>query len=212
MMYTPSHFEETRIEVLHGLMRKHPLAAVVTTEKSGCVANHVPIEVDASASPLGTLSGHFARANPAWRDHDPEREVLVIFQGPDSYISPSWYPSKRETGKALPTWNYAVVHAYGPLRVIDDVVWLRGFLNRLTDTNEAGRPDRWRIDDAPPDYVEKLLHGIVGFEIPIARAQGKWKMSQNRTREDRRGAAAGARCEGEPGAAAVAALMERFEG
>lgn len=184
-MYVPAHFAETRRETLHALMREHPLAALVTTGPDGLAADHVPVELDPDAGPMGTLRGHFARANPAWRNQPPDTEVLAIFQGPQAYVSPSWYPSKAEHGRVVPTWNYAVVHAWGPLRTIEDPVWLRALVTRLTDRHEAGRAEPWAVDDAPEEYVEALLRAIVGFEIPIARLQGKWKMSQNRPSADR---------------------------
>ncbi len=190
-MYLPSHFHETRLEVLHGLMRAHPLATLVTQGANGLVANHFPLEIDADASPHGTLRGHMARANPAWREHPTGTEVLVIFQGPHAYVSPSWYPSKQRDGRVVPTWNYAVVHAYGALRTIEDATWLRGLVGRLTATYEAAQRAPWKVEDAPVDFIDRMLTAIVGFEIPITRVEGKWKMSQNRPAEDRAGVAAG---------------------
>jgi transcriptional regulator len=207
-MYTPQHFEETRLEVLHALMQTHPLATLITTSAGGPVGNHLPLEIDPAAGALGTIRGHLARANPAWRDHRPDSEVLVIFQGPQAYISPSWYPTKRVTGQVVPTWNYAVVHAYGPLRLVHDTTWLRSHVGRMTDRHESQRPAPWHVDDAPRDYIEKRLQAIVGFEIPISRIHGKWKMSQNRTAADQAGVVSGLRESGGAETSAVARIVE----
>ena len=138
-MYLPKHFEETRVEVLHELIHAHPLGALVTLMPGGLDANHIPFEVDPDPAPFGTLRGHVARANPVWRDASDDVEALVIFQGPGTYISPAWYATKKETAKVVPTWNYVVVHAHGPLRVIDDREWLRAFVEKLTNRHESGR-------------------------------------------------------------------------
>jgi transcriptional regulator len=204
-MYLPKNFEETRVEVLHELIRAHPLGALVTTGANGLEANHVPFEIDPDPAPFGTLRAHVARANPVWREG--AGDALVIFQGPDIYVSPSWYPSKREGGKVVPTWNYAVVHAYGALRAIDDAAWLRAFVERLTDRHEAARPDRWHVTDAPADYVDKMLTAIVGIELPVTRLVGKWKVSQNRPAADRAGVIAGLEADGDDAARAMAAAV-----
>jgi transcriptional regulator len=141
-MYNPAHFEETRTDVLHGLIATHPLGALVTLTSQGLDANHIPFELAADAGPLGTLRGHVARANPVWKNFSATVDALVIFQGPSAYITPTWYESKKEHGKVVPTYNYCVVHAHGPLRVIDDPVWLRAMVDRLTQRFEAGRPSR----------------------------------------------------------------------
>jgi transcriptional regulator len=206
-MYLPKHFEETRVPVLHELIRTHPLGALVVLTPGGLDANHIPFEVDPDPAPLGTLRGHIARANPLWRDAAREVEALVIFQGAGAYISPSWYPTKRETGKVVPTWNYAVVHAHGAARFIDDRAWLRGFVDRLTRRHEAGRREPWHITDAPPDYVETQLGAIIGLEIPISRLVGKWKVSQNRPAVDRDGVVEALLQENGPSAAAMAHLV-----
>lgn len=211
-MYNPPHFKEDRVPVLHALIRDHPLAALVTVGPDGLVANHIPMEVDPGPAPLGTLRGHVSRANPVWHAHSAEVEALAIFQGPQAYVTPAWYPAKRETGKVVPTWNYAVVHARGPLRVIEDRDWLRALVGRLTAQHEAGRPDPWQVTDAPGDYVETQLRGIVGVEIPITRLEGKWKVSQNRPADDRAGVAAGLRGAGDPTGRAVSDLVERAAG
>jgi transcriptional regulator len=206
-MYLPKHFEETRVEVLHGLIRAYPLGALVTLAASGLEANHIPFEIDPDPAPFGTLRGHVARANPVWREFSRGTETLVIFQGPQLYVSPSWYPSKKEGGKVVPTWNYALVHAYGPLRTVDDAAWLRAFVAKLTDRHEAARPDRWHVTDAPADYVDKMVTAIVGIEVPIARLIGKWKVSQNRPAADRAGVVAGLEADGSETARAMAALV-----
>ena len=208
-MYLPKHFEETRVDVLHGLIHAHPLGALITLTPAGLDANHIPFEVDPEPAPLGTLRGHVARANPVWREFSRDLEALVVFQGPSTYVSPAWYETKQETGKVVPTWNYAVVHAHGPLRVIDDPAWLRDFVTKLTDRHEAGRPDRWRVTDAPADYVDSMLRAIVGIELPLTRLVGKWKVSQNRPVTDRQGVVDGLERQGGDAAAAMADLVRR---
>jgi transcriptional regulator len=210
-MYVPRQFEETRLDVLHGLMRDEPLATLVTFDGSGVVANHLPLELDVSAGPNGTLRGHVSRANAVWRDTATGVDALAIFQGPQRYVTPAWYPTKAETGKVVPTWNYVVVHAYGPIRFVDDVEWLRAQVERLTSLHEAGRDRPWRVSDAPDDYIAAQLRGIVGLELPIARLSGKWKVSQNRTAADRQGVVDGFRAGAAAADAAMADLVERRE-
>lgn len=204
-MYLPKHFEETRVDVLHGLIRAHPLGALVTAGAGGLEANHVPFEIDPDPAPFGTLRAHVARANPVWRDG--AGDALVLFQGPEIYVTPSWYPTKRESGKVVPTWNYVAVHAYGRLRAIDDPAWLRAFVTRLTDRHEARRAAPWKVSDAPGDYVDQLLAAIVGIELPVARLLGKWKVSQNRPAADRAGVVAGLEGDGGDAARAMAAAV-----
>src|SRR5712691_3108492 len=206
-MYLPKHFEETRVPVLHELIHAHPLGALVVLTVRGLDANHIPFEVDPAPAPLGTLRGHIARANPLWRDFSRDVEALAIFQGPGTYISPSFYRTKRETAKVVPTWDYAVVHAHGPLRFIDDRAWLRAFVETLTDRYEAERRDPWKITDAPSDYIETQLGAIIGLEIPMTRLVGKWKVSQNRPAPDREGVVEGLLQEGGHSAAAIAKLV-----
>lgn len=208
-MYVPKHFAETRVETLHELMRAHPLAALVTLTPDGLDANHIPFELDPEPAPFGTLRGHIARANPLWRDASREVGALAIFQGPGTYISPSWYPTKQETGKVVPTWNYAIVHAHGPLRVIEDRHWLRELVERLTNRHEAGRRDPWKVTDAPADFIDQQLGAIIGLELPIARLVGKWKTSQNRPARDQDGVVAGLLQEGHESAAAMAELVRQ---
>jgi transcriptional regulator len=178
-MYTPKHFEEPRIEVMQQLMRARPLATLVTLSSGGLNANHIPLHLSDAPALFGTLRGHVARANPLWSDFAKDVEVLAIFHGPDSYITPSWYATKQETGKVVPTWNYAVVHAYGTLRIIDDATWIRAQLEALTAHNEAGFARPWSVSDAPHEYTEKLIGTIVGIEIVVTKLSGKWKVSQN---------------------------------
>jgi len=206
-VYLPKHFEETRIDVLHGLIHAHPLGALVTLTSRGLDANHIPFEVDSAPSPLGTLRGHVARANPMWREFSRDVDALVIFQGPGTYVSPAWYPTKQQTAKVVPTWNYAVVHAHGALTAIEDRAWLRAFVTALTDRHEAGRPQPWRVTDAPADYIETMLGAIVGLELRITRLVGKWKMSQNRPAQDRAGVVDALRRAGGEAERAVADLV-----
>lgn len=186
-MYAVEAFREERIEVLHALIASFPLATLVLQTPRGLEANHIPMLVDPHPAPFGTLLGHVARANPLWRNVDDSTEILAVFQGSQGYITPSWYPSKKENGKVVPTWNYAVVHAHGPVLVHHDAQWLRALVTRLTDQNEAKRELPWQVKDAPADYIDTMLKAIVGIEVPIRRLQGKWKMSQNRLPDDRAG-------------------------
>jgi len=190
-MYLPGHFEETRIDTLHQLIRARPLATIVTLGSAGLNANHIPFELSAEPAPLGTLRGHVARANPLWRDFSENIDALIIFHGPQAYVSPSWYPTKQATGEVVPTYNYIVVHAYGRLQIIDDPRWLRGLVTRLTERFEAARAEPWHVTDAPDGFIENQLRGIVGIEIVISKLLGKWKASQNRPVVDREGVVKG---------------------
>ena len=190
-MYLPAHFREERREVLQGFVERHPLGALVTLAAGRPEVDHVPMLLDRGAGRCGRLRGHVARANPVVRHTPDGAEVLVVFAGADAYVSPSAYPSKRVDGRVVPTWNYAVVHARGTLRVTEDAAWLRALVGRLTDVHEASRAHRWQVDDAPADYIEQMLRAIVGIEIEITSLQGKWKVSQNRSAADRAGVAAG---------------------
>ena len=212
-MYQVAAFLEERIDVMHALIRAHPLAVLVTGAGGILEANHLPLLINPLPSPQGTLRGHVARANPLWRqvqETEHENEVLTIFQGPQVYVTPSWYPEKRASGKVVPTWNYAVVHARGPLIIHDDRDWLRDLVSRLTDQQEAGRAQPWGIADAPADYIERMLGAIVGIEIPISRIEGKWKVSQNRADADRAGVVDGLAQSADPQARAMAALVSEF--
>lgn len=200
-MYTPAHFAEDRLPVLQSLMRDYPLATLVTLTAGGLVANHIPLgftpaaaddaATGAGPASIGVLRGHVARANPVWKDFDPAAEVLAIFQGPQAYVSPSWYPTKREHGRVVPTWNYAVVHAHGRLIVRDDAAWAHALVDALTREHEAARPSPWSVDDAPADYVAKMTGAIVGIEIAVVRLTGKWKTSGNQPAANRAGVAQG---------------------
>ena len=191
-MYLPAHFEEKRPEVLHELIRAHPLGLLVTQSAAGLQANTVPFVLDADpAGGPGILRAHVARANPLWRETRCDAQSLVVFQGPQAYISPSFYASKAEHGKVVPTWNYVMVQARGPLRAIEDAAWLHAFVTRLTDRHEAPRTKPWAVSDAPADYIATMLRAIVGIEIVLTALTGKWKVSQNRSQADREGVARG---------------------
>jgi transcriptional regulator len=205
-MYLPVHFEESRVEVLHALMGEHPFATLLTQGAGELEANHLPLHLDAAAGPFGVLQGHVARANPLWQQA-ADSEVLVVFRGPQAYVTPSWYETKREHGKAVPTWNYVVVHAHGRLRAIDDADWLLGNLEALVAHHESGFTEPWQIGDAPPEYIEKMLAAIVGIEIEITELKGKWKISQNQPPANRAGVVAGLRALGTDEAAAMADLV-----
>jgi transcriptional regulator len=200
-MYTPPAFAETRIEALHEAIRAHGLATLVTHAADGMIATHLPLMLDATRGRFGTLIGHLARANP--QAHRATGEALVIFQGPDGYITPSYYPTKRENAKVVPTWNYAAVHAYGPLRIIDDKAELLAIVTRLTNAHEQPRAQPWAVSDAPEDFIDGMLRAIVGIEVPITRLEGKWKMSQNRPAVDRAGVVSGLAADGHDALAAV---------
>ena len=189
-MVIPEPFEERELAVLHGLIEAHPLGTWVTAAVAPLEVNHIPFALDRHGGEFGTLVGHVARVNPVWKSASAT-ESVVVFQGPESYITPSWYPTKHEHGKAVPTWNYVVVHAYGVPRVIDDREWLRQHVSELTHRHEAGRAVPWHVSDAPSGYIDTLLGAIVGIEIPIARLVGKWKLSQNRALRDQLGVIAG---------------------
>ncbi|MEO7115425.1 MAG: FMN-binding negative transcriptional regulator [Caldimonas sp.] len=192
-MYLPAHFAESRPEILRDLIRARPLGLLVTRNgDDGVDANDIPFVLDADdADGAGVLRAHVARANPVWRTARTDVESLVVFQGPQGYVSPAWYPSKAEHGKVVPTWNYIVVQGRGTLRVIDDREWLRAFVDRLTTRHEGARPSPWAMSDAPADYIETMLGAIVGIELVVTSLVGKWKMSQNRPMADREGVAAG---------------------
>ena len=207
-MFQPAHFEEKRPEVLRELMRLHPLGTLVTLGADGLNAEHLPMLYDEPPAPFGTLRCHVARANPVWREFSASCEALVVFQGPSTYITPSWYPSKQETAKVVPTYNYAVVHAYGPIRIIEDRVWLRALVEKLTARHEATRREPWKVGDAPEDYLDTMLRNIVGIEIAVTRIAGKWKASQNRTAADRAGVISGLRELDSPAAKAMAGMVE----
>jgi transcriptional regulator len=200
-MYVPEHFREDRIDVMHALIRHHPLAQLVGMGEDGLEATPVPLLLETAGGPFGTLQGHVALANPF---HRISGDVLALFQGPDAYVSPSWYPTKMATGKVVPTWNYVVVQAAGQIEFYRDRERLRRLVTRLTETHEAGRSEPWAVTDAPGEFIDAMLNSIIGFEIPIRRLEGKSKLSQNRSAEDRAGVAAGLAGDDSPLAAHMA--------
>jgi len=202
-MYLQKHFEQTDPAALHALMVAHPLATLVTSGADGITADAIPLE---HVPTLGLLRGHVARANPLWK-HADGAQVLAVFNGPQAYVTPSWYPSKAATHKVVPTWNYTLVHAHGVLRAVDDAPWLRALVGGLTDHHEVTRETPWSVNDAPDDYVQQMLRAIVGIEIRVMRLVGKWKISQNRSEPDRLGVADGLAALPSDEAAQMAALV-----
>jgi transcriptional regulator len=200
-VYVPGHFNEDRIDVLHELIRGTGLATLVSMSADGLIASHAPLMIDPDPAPYGTLIGHLAKANPHARAADPGVQTLVIFQGPEGYITPSYYAAKKEHGKVVPTWNYAAVHAYGTLEVFDDPARLLAVVTRLTKLHETKRAQPWAVSDAPADFVQGMLRGIVGIALPITRLEGKVKMSQNRPAADQTGVIDGLRADGHDGLA-----------
>jgi transcriptional regulator len=183
-MYRPDHFRVDDIAEMHALMRARPLAALVSAGAAGLYATHLPTVLK-NEGEFGAIECHLARANPHWKDLAAGGEALMIFQGPEAYITPNWYASKAETGKVVPTWNYAAVHAYGRPQVMEDKDWLRRHVGELTAQQETSEPKPWAVTDAPESFIDVMLRGIVGFRFDIARLEGKWKMSQNREMGDR---------------------------
>jgi len=208
-MYVRKHHEESDVSVLQALVKGHPLGTWVTYGDGELIANHIPFLLDATRGKYGTLVGHVARANRVWQSHSTTVNSVVAFQGAEAYITPSWYPSKHAHGKAVPTWNYAVVHAHGLPRYIEDHVWLLAHLSQLTDVHEAEHALPWKVSDAPPDFVERLLQVIVGVEIPIEKLIGKWKVSQNRPEPDKLGVVAGLLTRADERSRAMAGLVNQ---
>jgi transcriptional regulator len=206
-MYLPADFQETRLPILQALISAHPLATLVAVTADGLVANHIPLLLDATAERTA-LRGHIARANPLWKQLADGAEVLAVFHGPEHYISPRWYPSKREHGQVVPTWNYAVVHARGALTWHHDEAWLRGLLEALTSRHESRFAEPWHVSDAPAEYLRKMLGAIVGFDVQLRELTGKWKASQNRSEADVQGVIAGLTALDDPPARAMRALVE----
>jgi transcriptional regulator len=202
-VYVPAHFSEARIDALHQLIKTTEFATLVSMTSDGMIASHAPLLVDPDPAPYGTLIGHLAKANPHARAADPGVQTLVIFQGPDGYITPSYYAAKQEHGKVVPTWNYTAVHAYGTLEVFDDPERLLDIVTRLTNRHESKRARPWAVADAPADFVQGMLRGIVGIALPIARLDGKVKMSQNRPAADQAGVVEGLRLDGQDELAAA---------
>jgi transcriptional regulator len=218
-MYVPPHFKEQRLPVLQEAIRESRIATLVTLGTpggapggaEGLIASHLPLLFDPEPAPHGTLRGHVARANSQWRDSRAEVEALAIFMGPEAYISPAWYPSKKADGKVVPTWNYVSIHAYGRVTFFDDPARLLAIVTALTQNHEGRRAEPWAVSDAPADYIQARLKGIVGFEMPLSRLEGKWKMSQNQPAENRQGAREGLRREGGVPEEIVADAMARTE-
>lgn len=207
-MYVPPSNAEHRPEVLFGFIEAHPLGALVTASADGLFATHLPLVLHRGRGPHGVLEGHVARANPHHRQELTTGEALVIFPGPDAYVSPSWYPAKAEHGRVVPTWNYVAVHVYGALRFVDDPAFLPRHLHELTTRHEAGREHPWAVGDAPAEYVSGLERAIVGLEISITRMEGKWKMSQNRAAADVDGVVRGLAASPRAGDREVAEIVE----
>jgi transcriptional regulator len=190
-MYIPRPNQEDRVPVIHKLMEEQPFASLITMGTSGLFASHIPMVLQQDGTPFGQLRGHIARANQQWKEFSPSIKALAIFSGPQHYITPTWYPEKRLTAKVVPTWNYVVVHAYGHLKAIEDSEWLMAHLESLVTIHEANLPVPWKIGDAPANYIASQIKGIVGLEMVIERLEGKWKVSQNRSEQDRVGVAEG---------------------
>ena len=229
-MYIPRHNEEKRVSVMHSLIVSNPLATLVTLASTGLFAYHIPMVLEAQekeaqekevengevrdgqdekdGSQFGVLRGHISRANPQWRDFVQTVDALAIFSGHQHYITPTWYPGTKEHGKEVPTWNYVVVHAYGPLKIIQDAHWLRTNVEKLTSIHEAASPVPWKVSDAPQDFIQSQLKGIVGLELPIQKLEGKWKVSQNRDERDRAGVVDGLAKLNTPQSLAMKALVE----
>ncbi|MGH7087789.1 MAG: FMN-binding negative transcriptional regulator [Stellaceae bacterium] len=210
-MYMPPHFAEDRVPVLHRAMRDLAFATLVTSGPGGMVAGHFPMLIEAEPRPFGSLHGHMARANPQFSPRAqgaPAGEALAIFLGPNAYVTPSWYPTKHETGKVVPTWNYLAIHAYGRLGFIDDPAAILAHLQKLTARHEGERAAPWSASDAPADYIARMVVEVVGFRLAITRLEGKWKMSQNRPPADRDGVIAGLAGEGGAAEQAVAEIMK----
>ena len=208
-MYIPEAFQQSDVGAMRELMSAHPLATLINHSSNGLNANHLPLYLLDAPAPLGTLQGHVSRANPLVAELEEKGEVLAVFHGPDAYVTPSWYPAKRDTGKAVPTWNYAAVHAYGTVRLIEEGAWLRDHLEMLTDHHEVAFPEPWSVNDAPAEFTERLMGHIVGIEIAVTRLEGKWKVSQNQPPQNRAGVVEGLRSMGCDDASAMADLVEK---
>jgi transcriptional regulator len=211
-MYTPKAFAVTDLALLHAAMKQGELATLITTTTRGLVATHLPLMLEETAGEFGTLTGHVSRANLQWRETDPEAEALIIFLGLDTYVTPNWYRAKQETGRVVPTWNYAAIHAYGRITFFEDTERLRTVVTKLTRKHEAAFPAPWQVTDAPAVYIDSQLKAIVGFDFRILRLEGKQKFNQNRSFEDRLGVIEGLRGLGDERKTEVAELMEEIEG
>jgi len=209
-MYIPKYHEEHNLDVLHDLITAHPLGTWAVCQDNKITAHHLPFMLDRSRGTCGSLVTHVAKANPVWQlIHENTDSSLIIFQGANTYITPSWYVSKQEHGKVVPTWNYAVVHVYGVPKAWTDMDWLHQHVNTVTDAYEAQQPKPWKVNDAPQEYIDQMTQGIVGIEIPIERIIGKWKVSQNRNEADRQGVIDGLRAKGDADSIAMAVMVEQ---
>lgn len=204
-MYQPVHFIESDLPTLHALIRAHPLGLLISADADDLQANPIPFLIDETAGPHGTLRAHVARANPQWQHLQNGAKALVVFQGSDAYVTPSWYETKKEHGKVVPTWNYVCVQVRGTVKIMDDPAWLHSQLTVLTAQHEGARPETWSIDDAPAPYIEMQKRAIIGIEMEIMEIAGKWKVSQNRGSADRAGVAAGLSQDGNNAMAALVA-------
>ncbi len=212
-MYVQQLFEEQRREALDAFIARYPLGAIVTTRDSGVEVDHIPFRLHPEVNPgseCRTLRGHVARGNPLWKEIANEKEVLVVFQSPNAYISPAWMPGLKRHGKVAPSWNYAAVHAYGTAQVIEDAAWLKQHLHDLAESQEANRPEPWSLDHAPADFVASLLNYIVGIEIKVSRTVGKWFVGQQRSPSDRAGVVAGLLEENTDAATTIAEMMKSY--
>jgi transcriptional regulator len=208
-MYLPKHFTEERLDVLHAAIATNPLGTLVTLDNGELVADEIPFVLDVTTGGFGTLRAHVARPNPLWTRHDPSKQVLVVFKGLQAYISPSWYATKAEHGKVVPTWNYIVVQASGTLHHKDgDAAWLRAHLESLTGSQESRLPHPWKVSDAPADYIAQTMRAIVGIEIPVETLIGKWKVSQNQPAVNRESVATALQGHAAPMAQAVRGRVE----
>jgi transcriptional regulator len=207
MIYNPRHFRQADPQAVEELMRQHPLATLVTVSSKGICASHIPLLYVASGEGPGVLRGHMAKANPQWSDVIPGMHALAIFHGPEHYITPNWYPSKTEHGRVVPTWNYVVVHAQGPLRAIQDREWLKQNVRELTAVHEAQFPNPWKLEETPDGFIDQMLNAIVGIEVTIEALEGKWKASQNRPEADRASVIAGLQELGTPDANRMAEIV-----
>ena len=206
-MYLPSAFRQDDLAELHAQMQASPFALLTSAGAAGVQASHLPLLLAPDEGEFGTLYGHFARANPHWRDLQGGAEALAVFSGPDAYISPGWYPAKAEHGKVVPTWNYIAVHARGPVELIEGPERLLQIVSRLSDQHESGRERPWAVSDAPREYIDSMLRAIVGFALPIRRLEGKWKLGQNRSAADQAGVRDGLAASPSPGDRELAARM-----
>ena len=208
-MLQPPVFREDRIEIMHDMMHKNPFASLISMQEGDIVADHIPLVIHPELSAKGNLRGHITLGNPIVKNLDDTTEVLVMFRGPHHYITPSWYPSKKEHDKVVPTWNYIMVHARGKVKLHKDADWILAHLTELTRRNEKGRDEPWEVSDAPSDFIKRQLRAIVGIEIEISSLQGIWKTSQNKTLEDNKGVCEGLKKESSTEARVMVTCVEK---